>query len=134
MGAFIDIRAALETKLYDLSPRPSIAWEGVPFAPTPGTAFIRPFLLPGPTVQHEIGTAGLYRHSGIFQVSCFTPSGLGLGAAQTQADAIQALFSRGKLTKNSTTVYINSISIGPSIEEADWVQLPVSVNYYAFSS
>jgi hypothetical protein len=57
-----------------------------------------------------------------------------MGAAQTQADAIAALFAKAKLTTNTTTVNISSVSIGPSIENADWVHLPVSINYFAFSA
>jgi hypothetical protein len=134
MGVFSDIRQALEAKLANLSPMPSCAWPGVAFTPAPGTLFIKPDLVPGITNQHELGSTGPFKYLGVFQVSVFAPPGLGMGAALTQADAIEALFKRAKLTANNTVIYISSVSVGPALPEADWLLLPVSINYFAFAS
>jgi hypothetical protein len=125
-----NIRAAFTAKLLTLSPMPSIAWENVEYTPTPGIPYLMPFLLPGEPVQAELGQAGQNRHVGIYQVSVYSPSGKGVGDISTLRDKVIDLFKRGTvLTYSATSLTIQKSFGGPTMQETDWIHLPVTIRY-----
>ncbi|MDA3832280.1 MAG: phage tail terminator-like protein [Spirochaetales bacterium] len=132
---FADIRAAFTTKLMALSPLPSIAWENVAFTPVIGTSYLQPFLLPGEPYQAEIGEAGQNRHTGIYQVSIYAPTGSGVGDINTLAGTICDHFKRGTvLTYSTTTLTIKKAFLGPMMTDTDWLHLPVTIQYHLLAA
>lgn len=135
MSTFVDIRAALTTRLQSLSGLPPVAWENVPFERTNGVAYIQPFVLLSEPSQAEIGAAGANRHVGIYQVSVFSPVGGGIGNALQLVDAICAHFKRGTvMPSNGIAVTATKAWFSPVITEPDWLHIPVSIRFNALIS
>jgi hypothetical protein len=126
------IRAALVTYLQTLASLPPVAWENVPYTPTIGTMFIRPVLLPAETFQAEIGTLGQNEHTGIYQISIFSPIGIGTLTAYTLRDALINHFKRGTtLVYSGVTTKILKCYCNSDIQETDWLHIPVNIRYSA---
>ena len=122
------IRAAFVTKLQTFTGLPSVAWENVPFTPVTGITYIQPFLLPGEPFQAEIGTNGANRHSGVYQISIFAPTGGGMAATNTLAGSLCDHFKRGtSLTYGGVTVTVQKAYPSPAMQETDRVHIPVTV-------
>lgn len=117
-------RIALDTQFLTLSGLNTarVAWPGVPFTqPTTGIWYKISFI--PASVAPEMG--GADHEGGVYQVSVFAASGSGIGALARAADAVVALFSRRRLTNVSCGVP----TLGPVLEEVDWLHLPVSVPF-----
>ena len=126
------IRAAFATKLLTYTSVPSIAWENVPFTPVIGTAYIKPVLLPGEPQQAEIGTNGINRHYGIFQISIFAPAGKGIATISSLRDGLIDFFKRGTtLTHSGVTVRIRKAYPAPQMQETDWLHQPITIQFTA---
>lgn len=123
-----NIRAAFVTRLQEFPALPSVAWENVAFTPVAGVTYIQPFLLPGEPFQAEIGTAGANRHSGVYQISIFAPTGGGMAAVNTLAGSLCDHFKRGtSLTYSGVTVTIQKAYASAAIQETDRVHVPITV-------
>ena len=124
------IRAAFVTKLQTFTGLPSVAWENVPFTPTAGVTYIAPFLLPGEPFQAEIGTAGINRHSGVYQISIFAPAGGGMAAINTLAGSLCDHFKRGTaLSYGGVTVTVQKAYQSPMQQETDRVHIPITIQF-----
>jgi hypothetical protein len=125
-----NIRAAFVTKLQSFPSLPSVAWENVAFTPATGVPYLAPYLLPGEPFQAEIGTAGINRHSGIYQISVFVPTGGGVAALNTLTGAMCDHFKRGTmLTYGGITVTVQKAYSAPTMQETDWVHIPVTIQF-----
>lgn len=134
MTAFIDINAALETKLSTISGSPDIAWENIEYTPTNGTLFLRPTNIPG-DVDSYPGVSGLDMHIGIFQVDVFTDAGISPTVGLQWADTVADLFKAGtEMTYNSRTVKTTRVSRRAAIQEGGWYQIPVEITYLSFTT
>ena len=127
---FSAIRSAFVTKLQTYVGLPSVAWENVPFTPTSGTTYLQPALLPGEPLQSELGATGQNRHMGIYQISIFAPTGTGILALNTLRDGLCDHFKRGTvLTYGAISLTIQKAFPGPTMQETDWVHVPISIRY-----
>lgn len=119
---FNGIRALLDSRLALLSS--SVAWPGVVFTPPDGSIWYKPSLITS-GVDSALGATGSTHPYGTYQVSVFAPAGSGAGALYAAADAVVAHFDRQGLSN----VKCGVPTIGPLLEEADWLHLPVSVPF-----
>lgn len=119
-------RASLDAKLTTLAGinTAQIAWPNVAFTPTPGTLWYKVSFIPT-TVAPEIGSGNVHE-KGVYQVSVFAPSGVGMGAGLTVADNLVALFNRVTLTGG---VHCGVPVLGSPLQEPDWIHIPVQVPF-----
>lgn len=111
----------------------SVAWDNEDFAPTTGTPYCIPALLPARTVQADLGSSGRNRHTGIYQVTLVYPKGESRVGVHTKATALMAAFKRGtQLTSGGVTVVLEPPFMGPAFHEGDWYRVPISVPYFAY--
>lgn len=123
------IRAALEGRLSNWASIP-VVWENV--RSEYATDHLRAYLLPATTVSDDV--AGDQRHyTGLFQVSVFTPAGIGPGRAETLAGQIATLFPVGLvMTSGGLDVRVKKpVSVRRAIVETDWYSVPVDFTYAA---
>ena len=129
-----DIRAALATHLSGLSGVPAIAWENVAYTPIVGTPWIRPTVLMGQPRQAAIGDSGPNEQVGVYQIDLFYPPDQGVLPVNTMAGKIEQRFKRGtQLTYNGIRLTISKAYISALSQESDWVQVPVNINFFAFT-
>ena len=135
--AFDEIRAALMNQLevYRAANSAIVAWPNVKYEPVKGTSYLEPSFFPGEAEQGVLGTNGVNKQIGIFQILIWEPIGIGIGAMTIKADAIVTQFKRGTdLTKNSTIVTLASAWAGGAIQNGDWIYIPVTVNWYSYTA
>lgn len=132
---FLDVSAALDSRLNGMTDLPPVAWPNVAYEPTIGTLWLRPTLLPADTVAATLGSTGTDENLGVYQVSVFAPSGTGKGAAVVMADAIAERFKpMTKLTYNGLLVRCVTASIGSAVQNGDWYHVPVYINYLSHTT
>ena len=90
--SFVQERADIEARLSSGWSTTAIAWDNVPYVPTPGTAWIRCSILPGSVEALEFGRDTLKEHSGIIDIGVFVPRDTGSNTARSYADTISTLF------------------------------------------
>lgn len=139
MSNFKEITLALSTQLGTLTGGYPIAWPNRAYKPTAGTSYLALNFLPAFTAQADLGTSGLNENLGVAQVDIWQASvaagGDGWAAAYDKADQIAEHFKRGtKLVNGGITVTIESVEIGPQLNEDGWFQIPVSINYRAYTA
>lgn len=135
--AFDEIRAALmnELEVYRAANNLVVVWPNEKYAPVKGTSYLEPQVFPGEAVQGVLGSSGVNKQTGLFQVLVWEPVGKGLGAVTRKADAIITQFKRGTdLTKNSTTVTVQAAWASGMIQMGDWVHIPVSITWFSYTS
>ncbi len=136
MGAADLIQAALDSHLAGLELDLPLAWENVPFTPEVGQPWLKTGFLPAPVRQAELAPdGGRNRHQGIYQVSLFYPAGQGSGPARSMAERVISGFKRGTvLSGEGIKVHIQRAWRGPALSEPDWFQVPVSVQWFAYTA
>jgi hypothetical protein len=90
--SFSQERVDIETRLNTGWVTTVIAWDNVPFVPTPGTSWIRCTILPSTAEALEFGTDTLKQYSGIIDIGIFTPRDIGSAVARGYADTLVSLF------------------------------------------
>ena len=124
-------RRALETAVQSWATANSIsvAWENVPF--TPSTSSYAAFNLI-PAQSQALFLEGSHRGlRGIAQVTIYTPSDAGPGAADALVDSLQS-YLEGPLTADGQDVYITAPPTpAPALQEPGWHVVPVSCEYRA---
>lgn len=126
------IRAALETRLNDLAPAISTAWENVEFTPVVGTPWQRVNIL---WASPENTTLGCNRRfeRGIFQVTLNYPTNKGASAIDDRVNLLITHFRRGlAMTHSGQTVRITStpsrVTLG---DDGKYFKMVVSINFNA---
>lgn len=137
MSYFNEIQAALDTRAYAFATgngfTGQVAWENAPFTPTANTPWMRTTLLPAETEQRILGTNGLNRIQGIYQVDLFYPTEQGSGAARDKADSVISYFKRGTTaTYSATKVIILKAYRSPALIENDWYHIPINISWYSY--
>jgi hypothetical protein len=99
-----------------------VAWPNRAFTPTTGTTYYKVDLIPAGA---EPELSGADHEHGIYQVSVFCPSGKGISSALTLAQAVVDHFKRQVFS--GIGVFVPTI--GPLVQEADWLQIPVSIPF-----
>lgn len=129
---FADISSALDSRLNTLTGQSPIAWENTAYIPVKDTLYLRPTILPASTIQAGLGTSGLDKYVGIYQIDIFAPAGKGRGEAEIKADAVADHFKRGTdLSKNGKTVRLGDVSRNSGIKDEDRFIISISINYMA---
>lgn len=128
--SLILIRKALEKKLATLTPALVTAYENAPYTPVTGTPYQRINLLPNTPDNSTMGTV-LYFERGLFQITVCYPAGTGPNAAETQAQAIRALFKRGASMSESaiTVIVTNTPRVSPAMIDGDRYCIPITVQW-----
>lgn len=135
MSVFLDISAALDGRLNTLAGSHEVAWQNRRYAPTIGTLFLRPTLLPAETVGATVSDSGTDEQTGIYQVDVFAPADEGKNDAFAKADAIAEHFKPvTELTYNGRLVRCVSASIETPLNDGDWYQLPVIIRYLSYTA
>lgn len=109
----------------------SVAKPNIPFTPTPGTPYLKAWLLPASTDSNDI--EGITEdHQGVFQVSCWYPQGAGPMAVTEAASLVAAHYRRQKLTHESLSLKIvKPPALSPLMEDDGWAHIAVSIRYRA---
>lgn len=130
--SYDDVRIALETRLSAYQAA-NVAWQNVEFKPSPGVGYLEPSLLIATPAMASVGTGGVDRHSGIFQIDVIEHKNTGPGSAMQKADAIAAQFTRGlALVSNAVTVTIERSWPAAGFNRDDWFVVPVSVSWFSY--
>ena len=128
------IRAALETKLSDVSGVPSIGWENLQFSPVTGQAYVKPRLLP---TRREPAVRGLnpqMYYQGVFRVECYVPEGNGPAAGDDLADKIIDAFEAATDVSYSGTIVSIRYAERESAEiDGPFYMIPVNIGWYIYS-
>lgn len=133
--AFFDIQAALNDRLNTMTSLPSTAWPNDGYAPTIGTLWLRPTVLPADTAAATLGSTGTDEQIGVYQIDVFAPAGVGDGASRAMTDLIADRFKPvTELTYNGRMVRCISVSIGAARTEENWYHVPVRVSYLSFTA
>jgi len=127
----VNIRAALETALNNITPSIAQAWENAAFTPVAGTPYQQVNILFAEPDNVEYGRT--YRELGYLQIKLMYPLKNGSLTAITRAELIRSTFYRGaSFTSSGVTVVIDKtpeISAG-SVEGDRWA-IPVKIRFFA---
>lgn len=125
-------RAALDAQL-EAYQSVDVAWENTKYTPVEGVGYLRPFLLPAEPRAATIGTQGVDRVSGLYQVDVAMPKDEGTGALMRKVDEIISQFARGSsLTSNGVTLTIERSWPAPAIARDTFYVVPVSVSWFSY--
>lgn len=126
------IRAALEKRLFAMSPPIQTVYENTPQATAPGTPYQRVALLPAMPDNSEKFSNG-YWEMGVFQITLCYPTGVGPSVVEQRADATRTQFKRGTtLVEAGISVLIRlTPKLGPAVYVDESYCVPVSVTYQA---
>lgn len=92
-------------------------------------------LLPSRPLQATLGSGGLNKQSGIFQLTVRDKRGKGYGSAGELVDRILGIFKRGTvLTKDGETIRITKAYVGTGFYDEGKYCLPVSIEYEGYFS
>ena len=129
-----DIRQALETRLSGISGIPDIAWENLTFEPTTGSSYVVPRLFP---TQREPAHRGLnpqMLYTGLFQVRCCVPEGLGPSAADALANLIIDNFeATSDIASGATIVRIRYAEREQGLSDGTHFNVPVNISWYIYA-
>ncbi len=107
--------------------------EGRFFRPPVDTkaAWLRENLKPFAEKRRNIGPSFVIRSFGIYMVDVFFAADEGTGGVDTLADAIVSQFWPGlQLARSGQTLTIETSSRMGSVQETDWLMVPVSISYH----
>lgn len=132
-----DIRGALVTALKAVSGIPAVADETVPYSPVTGTPFVEYQVIHSTNRISTMGSDHLYRHSGMMMITAVYPSdprSYGIGAAEAMVDTIRAAFNPSTpLTQGTNSVRIMYAERLPHVVDADWIRIPIAVEWYLYT-
>lgn len=127
-----DARAALDERLSAYQAT-DVAYENTKFKPVEGVGYLRSFLLPAEPAQATIGSTGVDRVNGIYQIDVAMPKDEGTGALLRKVDEVIAQFARGlSVTSNAVTLTIERSWPGPAIARDSFYVIPISVSWYTY--
>jgi hypothetical protein len=122
-----DIRAALETRLSNISNIPSIAYENVPFDPVVGTSYVQSKFVPTLRRSAVMGSPNpQQRYQGLYAVTPHTPEKLG----PSVADDTDISF-----TNSSNETIIVSIDYAERQQgflDSPWYYVPINIGWYIY--
>jgi len=101
-----DIRAALETKLNNISGLPDVAWENWNFDPKANESYVTPRLLPTRREPSHTGPNPQIYYRGLFVVDCYVPSGGQVGPSEADTLA-ETIINEFEATTDITTAKCN---------------------------
>lgn len=130
--AFLDITAALDTRLNAMSGLPPVAWENLKYEPIKDTLYLLPSNIQNKTlpVTEEDQTTGIY------QIDIIAPVGVGKNESIAMADTIANQFKQNtEFTYNGVTVRIEKFSMLLSeVIEQGWYRIRTKIDYHSFTA
>lgn len=133
-----NIRACLDTHLYDMSGMPQIARQNVPFKPTTGQPYLQTTLVPTSRRPATRGLNPQQRYEGIYSILVATPEGLGSGAGYDLSDQLLARFEATKDISytdplgNTLIVTVEYSEVRTSFLDPPFYYTPVIVSWYIY--
>jgi hypothetical protein len=129
-----NIRAALETKLNNVSGVPSIGWENLQFSPTTGQSYVVPRLLPTRREPAVMGTNPQMYYQGVFRVVCYVPEGNGPATGDDLADKIiEAFEAATDISYGGTTVSIRYAERESADIDGPFYMIPVNIGWFIYA-
>jgi hypothetical protein len=123
--SFVQERVDIESRLNMGWFTTEIAWDNVPYIPTPGTAWIRCTILPGDVNALEFGRDTTKEFSGIIDIGVFVPRETGSATAREYVDTLSALFDMQAFG----TIDCDEASIHNLGVEEDWYHLSITIPF-----
>lgn len=117
---------ALETRLATGFPTTPIAWPNVEFAAPQGQPYFRAWVLWASGQLFTMRREARNRVPGIYQVSIYSPLGLGAGPALLLADQVRDLFNREQFSGVRCDVPSGPVTLP---EEPPWYGVAVSIPF-----
>ena len=134
-----DIRAALETRLSNISNIPSIAYENVPFTPVVGTSYVQSKFVPTLRRSAVMGSPNpQQRYQGLYAVTPHTPEKLGPSVADDLSNDIIESFEATtdiSFTNSSNETIIVSIDYAERQQgflDSPWYYVRVNIGWYIY--
>ena len=134
-----DIRAALETRLSNISNIPSIAYENVPFTPVVGTSYVQSKFVPTLRRSAVMGSPNpQQRYQGLYAVTPHTPEKLGPSVADDLSNNIIESFEATtdiSFTNSSNETIIVSIDYAErqqGLIDSPWYYVPINIGWYIY--
>lgn len=134
-----DIRAALETRLSNISGIPSIAYENVPFTPVVGTSYVQSKFVPTLRRSAVMGSPNpQQRYQGLYAVTPHTPEKLGPSVADDLSNDIIESFEATtdiSFTNSSNETIIVSIDYAERQQgflDSPWYYVPINIGWYIY--
>ena len=131
-----DIRAALETRLSNISNIPSIAYENVPFTPVVGTSYVQSKFVPTLRRSAVMGSPNpQQRYQGLYAVTPHTPEKLGPSVADDLSNDIIESFEATtdiSFTNSSNETIIVSIDYAERQQgflDSPWYYVPINIGW-----
>jgi len=123
------IKTAFFARLATISGGYTIAWPGVNFTPPGSGAWLEASHFPIAPLDEGLANDSSTVPRGIFQVSCVTRPGLGTAAIDTAAQAVIALFPKGRVLSGSVRVVRAPYSFEAASPSGDKIEIAVTVEY-----
>ena len=134
-----DIRAALETRLSNISNIPSIAYENIPFTPVVGTSYVQSKFIPTLRRSAVMGSPSpQQRYQGLYAVTPHTPEKLGPSVADDLSNDIIESFEATtdiSFTNSSNETIIVSIDYAERQQgflDSPWYYVPINIGWYIY--
>lgn len=104
------------------------------FNPTQDEIFLQTFMLFSEPLQASLGTSGLQRFDGVFQINVYAPIDSGRTEINPILAELRELYKRGTtLTNDDISVKCKSTWESSPLEGEGWYMVPVSVRWYAYT-
>ena len=128
---FVDISAALDKHLNDLSGKPPVAWENSGYEPVKGALYLRATNLQGDTFAETEQD----RTDGIYQIDIIAPADEGKAEATAMADTLADRFKQDtEITYNGQIVTIKTVSRRNGFNEDGWYSIIIEAVYYSYTA
>ena len=123
--SYVTERSDIESRLNSNWTTTDIAWDNVPFIPTPGTSWIRCTILPGSVNALEFGRDTEKEFSGIIDLGIFVSRETGSEVARDYADILSGLFDMVEFgTIDCKEAFVQNLGL-----EEDWYHLSVTIPF-----
>lgn len=131
-------RAALRTRLLTTPGLPAAAqraWENYDFTPTVGVPWVRDALSGGAAELRSVGPRGRVRHEGLYFLDFFHPGDKGMKPSDALVDElVTTTFYPGlQVGYAGLFVTVRRVTRQLPLHEPGWVQVPITVAWYAHS-
>jgi hypothetical protein len=124
-----DLLMALRTRLVTVSGLPAARrWANTTGTPDPTQPFVEDGFTTLDSQYRECGPDAWRRTDATYRVSIRVPLGTDAHAAMALAGAIETAFASTPMTVGTYPLEILSTRAGPSLSEAQWLHVPVSLS------
>lgn len=134
MSNLAGLQSAIFTRLSGNWTSTPVHWPGTHFEPR-NAAYIQPRVHSSQITQAELGPDGENEIIGFLSVNVIAPIGVSNATAWGYVDTLRGLFPRGLTLTNSTKqIQFEAPDVAPSIEEQDWLIIPITCRFRQFES